>query len=49
MRPICSHIGALPSHLLALQGRVLHAIRLRLQPFACSTELQSNLQEIWTE
>jgi hypothetical protein len=37
MRPICSHIGARPSGLLMLQGRVVHAYRLRLQPLVCST------------
>ena len=48
MRPSYSHIEVLPSHLLAVQCRVLHAFRLPFQPFACSAWLQSNLQEIWT-
>jgi hypothetical protein len=37
MRPTCIHIGALPSGLLTLQGRAVHAFRLRLQPLFCST------------
>ena len=40
MSPTCSHIGARPGALLTPQGRVVHADRLRLQPFICSMEFR---------